>query len=45
MRNLVLESGRHLFRDKGPAIDMKLLNARTMDLGAVVLKYASQNGH
>jgi dihydrofolate reductase len=36
---VVLGSGRPLFRDKVPSIDMRLLNAQAMDLGAVLLKY------
>jgi dihydrofolate reductase len=36
---VVLGSGRPLFSDNVTSIDMKLLNATTMDLGAVSLKY------
>lgn len=41
---LVLGSGRPLFSDKVASIDMKLLSAKTMDLGAVSLKYVQNNG-
>jgi dihydrofolate reductase len=37
---VVLGSGRPLFLDKVPALKMKLLIARTHDLGAVTLTYA-----
>jgi dihydrofolate reductase len=40
---VVLGSGRPLFRDKVPSIDMKLLNAKPLDLGAVSLKYIQGN--
>jgi dihydrofolate reductase len=36
---VVLGSGRPLFRDKVAPIDMKLLNATTLERGAVLLKY------
>ena len=36
---VVLGSGRPLFRDKVKALDMKLLQAKAYDLGAVQLKY------
>jgi dihydrofolate reductase len=36
---IVLASGRALFRDKGAAIDLRLLDAKVQDLGAVSLKY------
>ncbi len=36
---VVLQSGRPLFNDKVGSINMKLLNAKTLDLGAVSLKY------
>ena len=36
---VVLGSGRPLFRDKVDTLDMKLLKARTHDLGSVLLKY------
>ena len=39
---VVLASGRTLFRDKG-AIDLKLLDVKDHDLGAVSLKYTRRN--
>ena len=36
---VVLGSGRPLFSDDGHAIDMKLVSAKPLDLGAVSLKY------
>jgi hypothetical protein len=35
----VLGSGRPLVGDKVASIDLKLLNAKTLDLGGVSLKY------
>jgi dihydrofolate reductase len=40
---IVLARGRPLFSDKLAAIDMKLLNAKAQDLGAVSLTYSQRN--
>lgn len=40
---VVLGSGRPLFGDMGAAIDLKLLDAKALDLGAVSLKYIRRN--
>lgn len=39
---VVLGGGRPLFSDDGHSIDMKLVDSRTLDLGAVALKYVSK---
>ena len=36
---VVLGEGRPLFRDKVGTLDMRFLEARTFDLGSVLLKY------
>jgi dihydrofolate reductase len=41
---VVLGSGRSLFRETAGTIEMKLLNARTLDLGAVRLQYSLGHG-
>jgi dihydrofolate reductase len=40
---VVLGAGRPLFRDKVDTLDVKLLKAKTYDLGTVSLKYAPDN--
>jgi dihydrofolate reductase len=39
---IVLQSGRPLFSDTTTSMNMKLLNARTFDHGAVALEYAHE---
>jgi dihydrofolate reductase len=39
---LALGSGRPLFRDQADMLEMKFLEARTFDRGAVLLKYRAQ---
>lgn len=41
---LVLGSGRPLFEGSGASIDLKLLDARPLDRGAVSLKYVASDG-
>ncbi len=40
---VVLGTGRPLFRDKVDTLEVKLLKAKTYDLGTVLLKYAPDN--
>jgi dihydrofolate reductase len=42
---VVLGAGRPLFRDKVESLDMKLLNTRTFERGAVLLTYAPGDAH
>ncbi len=41
---VVLGDGKALFPEKNRSLDMKLLNSKSFDRGAVLLEYAAGNG-